>query len=47
MLARASAYLYAPMGDAKLGLAQLEELEREIPEPLGNRRLVQRDHRLL
>ena len=43
MLARASAYLYAPMGDPKLGLAQLQELEREIPEARGKRRLVQRD----
>ena len=44
MLARASAYLYAPMGDAKLGLAQLQELERGMPEACGKRRLVQRHH---
>ncbi len=42
MLTRASAYLYAPMGDAKLGLAQLEELELEYPEARGKRRFVQR-----
>jgi hypothetical protein len=43
MLTRASAYLYAPMGDAKLGLAQLEELELAYPEARGKRRLVQRN----
>ncbi len=43
LLARASAYLYAPVGDAKLGLAQLEELELAYPEARGKRRLVQRD----
>ena len=43
MLARASAYLYAPMGDAKLGLAQLQELELEHPEARGKRRLVRRN----
>ena len=43
MLARASAYLYSPMGDPKLGLAQLQELELAYPEARGKRRLVQRD----
>ncbi len=43
MLARASAYLYAPMGNAKLGLAQLQELELEYPEAHGKCRLVQRN----
>ena len=43
MLARASAYLYAPMGNAKLGLATLEELEFKHPEACGKRRLVRRD----
>ena len=43
MLARASAYLHAPMGDPKLGLAQLQELELEYPEARGKRRLVQRN----
>ena len=43
MLARASAYLYSPMGDPKLGLAQLQELELAHPEARGKRRLVQRD----
>jgi tetratricopeptide (TPR) repeat protein len=43
MLTRASAYLYAPMGDAKLGLAQLRELERGIPEARGKCRLVRRN----
>ncbi len=43
MLVRASAYLYAPMGDAKLGLAALQELELEYPEARGKRRLVQRN----
>ena len=44
LLVMASAYLYAPMGDAKLGLAVLQELELEYPEACGKRRLVQRDH---
>ena len=43
MLTRAFAYLHAPMGDAKLGLAQLQELELEHPEACGKRRLVQRN----
>jgi hypothetical protein len=43
MLTRASAYLYAPMGDARLGLLQLQELDRKNPEARGKRRLVQRD----
>jgi transcriptional regulator with XRE-family HTH domain len=43
MLTRARAYLFAPMGDAKLGLAQLQELELEHPEARSKRRLVQRD----
>ena len=43
MLARASAYLYAPMGNARLGLAQLQELELEHPEASGKRRLVHRN----
>jgi hypothetical protein len=42
MLMRTSAYLYAPMGDAKLGLAALQELELAYPEARGKRRLVQR-----
>jgi hypothetical protein len=43
MLARASAYLYSPMGNSKLGLAQLEELELAYPEALDKCRLIQRD----
>jgi hypothetical protein len=43
MLTRASAYLYAPMGDAKLGLAQLRELELEHPEARGKNRLADRN----
>jgi hypothetical protein len=43
MLTRARAYLHSPMGDAKLGLAQLQELELEHPEPRGKRRLVHRN----
>jgi hypothetical protein len=46
MLARASAYLYAPMGDVKLGRAQLEELDRASPFPCGKRRLARRDQLL-
>jgi hypothetical protein len=43
MLTRASAYLHSPMGDAKLGLAQLQELELEHPEARRKRRLAQRN----
>ena len=43
MLTRASAYLYAPMGDAKLGLAVLQELELEHPDAHGKSRLVHRN----
>ena len=45
MLARAWAlYLYAPMGNARLGLAQLQKLEAsEHPEAHGKRRLVHRN----
>lgn len=42
LLARASAYLFSPMGNAKLGLTLLSELEREMPDPRGKSRLVQR-----
>ncbi len=34
--------LYSPMGDPKLGLAALQELELAYPEARGKRRLVQR-----
>ena len=44
LLVMASAYLYAPMGDSKLGLAVLQELDLEYPEACGKRRLVQRHH---
>ncbi len=43
LLASASAYLYSPMGDALLGLKQLQELERTNPEARGKRRLVHRN----
>ena len=43
MLTSASAYLYSPMGNAKLGLAQLRELECEYPESRGKSRLVHRN----
>jgi hypothetical protein len=46
MLARASAYLYAPMGDFKLGLALLSDLDRASPFPCGKRRLARRDQLL-
>ena len=43
MCNRASAYLYSPMGNAKLGLAELEELDRKHPEPAGKSRLAYRN----
>ncbi len=43
MLNRASAYLYSPMGNAKLGLAELEELDHRCPESSGKHRHVDRN----
>jgi hypothetical protein len=43
MLTRVCAYLHSPMGDAKLGLAQLQELELEHPEARGKSRLIHRN----
>jgi hypothetical protein len=45
MLTRASAYLYSPLGNPALALAELKELDRWCPEARGKGRLAQR-HRL-
>jgi hypothetical protein len=43
MVNRASAYLYAPMGNPGLALAELKELDRWCPESRGKGRLAHRN----
>jgi tetratricopeptide (TPR) repeat protein len=43
MLTRASSYLYSPMGNPGLALAELKELDRWCPQSRGKGRLAQRN----
>src|SRR5437667_10313846 len=43
MVNRASAYLYSPMGNPGLALAELQELDRWCPESRGKGRLAHRN----
>ncbi len=43
MLNRSAAYLYSPMGNPALALAELKELERWCPESRGKSRLAERN----